>query len=518
MSSVYNTEPPCSGKVVLHTTYGDIQLDLWSKEAPRACRNFIQLSLEGYYDNTIFHRIIKDFLIQGGDPTGTGTGGESIYGEPFRDEIHTRIRFNHRGQLAMANANKPHTNTSQFFITLSTCEWLNKKHTIFGTVSGSTIFNALRMGEVETDSNDRPVEPPRLKSVEVLDNPFDDIFPRDISKPKPEDLKAQQERAKEERKKKEFDKKYKKKKLSLLSFGDEEAEAPVENTGMKSSHDMLQDDKRLAPSEVESGKTQNEDEGKQKNSNKEEGKEQTTNSEARSSDKSVHNEPEDFEEKMRKKIEAKKATTEKKGASEDGNNKKSIDERYEDFRKLLKREGDEKKRATKVKGAAAENEEQAQKLLTPAQQLRRKYIDRKRQHGSREKETLERLNKFKASLQSVTKDPSIEAKLDSDKTEGYHGQVLEDEGDEEENSFEWMAAQLKQHKHVDDEYRAGTEIDDGMMTYDPVRDKEKPAPGPVEFGKNMGGGPHEKEMSSKRSRGSERESRDRSKKHKSERP
>ena len=74
MSSVYVNEPPTDGKVILHTTVGEIEVELWSKEIPKGCRNFVQLCLEGYYDNTIFHRVIKDFIVQGGDPTGTGQG------------------------------------------------------------------------------------------------------------------------------------------------------------------------------------------------------------------------------------------------------------------------------------------------------------------------------------------------------------------------------------------------------------------------------------------------------------
>lgn len=96
MSSVYMHEPPTSGKVIFHTNHGDLEIELWVNETPLACRNFIQLSLEGYYDNTIFHRLIKGFMIQGGDPTGTGEGGESIYERPFRDEFHSRLRFSHR--------------------------------------------------------------------------------------------------------------------------------------------------------------------------------------------------------------------------------------------------------------------------------------------------------------------------------------------------------------------------------------------------------------------------------------
>ena len=132
MSSVYITEPPTHGKVLLHTTAGDVDIELWPREAPLACRNFCQLCMEGYYEGTVFHRIIRNFMIQGGDPTGTGEGGESVWGKPFKDEFHQRIRFNHRGQVAMANPGKIDDNGSQFFITLGECDWLDKKHTIFG--------------------------------------------------------------------------------------------------------------------------------------------------------------------------------------------------------------------------------------------------------------------------------------------------------------------------------------------------------------------------------------------------
>lgn len=117
MSDIYVQEPPTSGKVVLKTTMGkqqlrlsekynlmilgDLDIELWANEAPRTCRNFIQLCLEGYYDGTIFHRMVPGFMIQGGDPTGTGTGGESIYGKPFADEFHQRLKFSHRGIVAM---------------------------------------------------------------------------------------------------------------------------------------------------------------------------------------------------------------------------------------------------------------------------------------------------------------------------------------------------------------------------------------------------------------------------------
>ncbi|CAM9603580.1 unnamed protein product, partial [Discosporangium mesarthrocarpum] len=247
MSNIYHTEPPTYGKVLLHTSFGDIDVELWSKECPKACRNFVQLAMEGYYDNTIFHRVIRKFMVQGGDPTGTGSGGESIYGKPFRDEIHTRISFNHRGQVAMANENSPGTNHSQFFFTLDKAEHLNKKHTIFGKITGNTIFNALRVGETETDKDDRPLDPARVTSVEVLLNPFDDITPRDLSRAgikAPGKTQAGDVHGAEGGKQ---PKKKGKKDFKLLSFGEEaeeeEKELSAGGGGMASAHDALEDEK-----------------------------------------------------------------------------------------------------------------------------------------------------------------------------------------------------------------------------------------------------------------------------------
>lgn len=116
MSTLYVTEPPTDGKVILHTSKGEIEVELWAKEAPKAVRNLLTLALEGYYDACVWHRIVPGFCIQTGDPTGTGHGGESIYGSPFADEFHQRLRFNRRGLVAMANAGEANTNDSQFFV------------------------------------------------------------------------------------------------------------------------------------------------------------------------------------------------------------------------------------------------------------------------------------------------------------------------------------------------------------------------------------------------------------------
>lgn len=119
--------------VVLETNQGAIEVKLFSDIAPKACENFLGLTKKGYYDKTLFHRVIKGFMIQGGDPTGTGRGGESIWGKPFVDEVSLEVKFDKPGILAMANAG-PGTNGSQFFITTAATPWLNMKHTIFGEV------------------------------------------------------------------------------------------------------------------------------------------------------------------------------------------------------------------------------------------------------------------------------------------------------------------------------------------------------------------------------------------------
>ncbi|XP_032000463.1 spliceosome-associated protein CWC27 homolog [Hylobates moloch] len=243
MSNIYIQEPPTNGKVLLKTTAGDIDIELWSKEAPKACRNFIQLCLEAYYDNTIFHRVVPGFIVQGGDPTGTGSGGESIYGAPFKDEFHSRLRFNRRGLVAMANAGS-HDNGSQFFFTLGRADELNNKHTIFGKVTGDTVYNMLRLSEVDIDDEERPHNPHKIKNCEVLFNPFDDIIPREIKRPKKEKPEEEVKKLKPKGTKN----------FSLLSFGEEaeEEEEEVNRVSQsmkgksKSSHDLLKDDPHLS--------------------------------------------------------------------------------------------------------------------------------------------------------------------------------------------------------------------------------------------------------------------------------
>ena len=140
--------------VIFETSLGAFSVELYSQHAPQSCKNFRELARTGYYDSTTFHRVIRGFMAQGGDPTGTGRGGESIYGGKFRDEITRELKHVGAGVLAMANSG-PHTNGSQFYITLAPAPWLDGKHSIFGRVAPG--MGAVRkLGMVPVDANDRP--------------------------------------------------------------------------------------------------------------------------------------------------------------------------------------------------------------------------------------------------------------------------------------------------------------------------------------------------------------------------
>lgn len=162
--------PNKKGYVRVHTTHGDLNIELHCDIAPRACENFITLCERGYYNGIAFHRSIRNFMIQGGDPTGTGKGGESIWGKPFKDEVNSKLLHSGRGVISMANSG-PHTNGSQFFILYKSANHLNYKHTVFGTVVGA-LTTLAAMEKVPVDDNDRPLEEIKITSVEVFANPY----------------------------------------------------------------------------------------------------------------------------------------------------------------------------------------------------------------------------------------------------------------------------------------------------------------------------------------------------------
>ena len=152
-------------EATLHTTAGPVTIELFDDDAPKTVDNFRKLSADGFYDGLTFHRVIPDFMIQGGDPTGTGRGGP---GYQFEDEFNTHKVD--RGALAMANAG-PNTNGSQFFIvTADACPWLDGKHTVFGRVtSGMEIAD--KIAELPSDGNDKPRDDAVIERVELAADP-----------------------------------------------------------------------------------------------------------------------------------------------------------------------------------------------------------------------------------------------------------------------------------------------------------------------------------------------------------
>ena len=149
--------------VTIETNMGNITIALKPDVAPKAVENFLQLAKKDYYNDVIFHRVIKGFMIQGGDPTGTGRGGESVYGKPFEDEFSPTLSFTKPGILAMANAG-PKTNGSQFFITTAATPWLNNRHTIFGEVieGYSTVQ---KIENTAVNGQDKPLTPVKILKI-----------------------------------------------------------------------------------------------------------------------------------------------------------------------------------------------------------------------------------------------------------------------------------------------------------------------------------------------------------------
>lgn len=148
---------------IIKTNMGTIEIELFADKTPKTVENFVGLAEKGYYKGVIFHRVIKDFMLQSGDPTGTGRGGASFWGGKFEDEFVSDLKHDTPGILSMANAG-PNTNGSQFFITLVATPWLDGKHTVFGKViNGMDVVYAI--GKVKTAAGDKPVDEVVMEEV-----------------------------------------------------------------------------------------------------------------------------------------------------------------------------------------------------------------------------------------------------------------------------------------------------------------------------------------------------------------
>lgn len=238
------SEPATSGKVVFETTHGPLELQLWCRECPATTRLFLQLCIDGFYDNMLFHRIVPSFLIQTGAIRQTSTARAPVgdyvdsamkeYRKAIQTEtalerrkleLHSRLRFNHRGQVSMALPVEDDEDAEdlqpQFFITLEESRNLDGKYVLFGTITGPTFFNAMRIGNMDVDpSTNQPVDldnAPRIISVKIVDNPLhQDITPQQRIPWRV----MQKEAPKKKKRKGKFDR-------NVLSFGDEIEDADV---------------------------------------------------------------------------------------------------------------------------------------------------------------------------------------------------------------------------------------------------------------------------------------------------
>ena len=154
---------------IIQTNMGTIELELFADKTPKTVENFVGLANKGYYNGVIFHRVIDNFMIKGGDPTGTGRGGQSLWGGKFEDEFVPELKHDSEGILSMANAG-PNTNGSQFFITLVPTPWLDGRHTVFGKVmKGMDVVKAI--GKVPRNQQDRPLKDVVMEKVTIEKRP-----------------------------------------------------------------------------------------------------------------------------------------------------------------------------------------------------------------------------------------------------------------------------------------------------------------------------------------------------------
>ncbi|XP_063983004.1 spliceosome-associated protein CWC27 homolog [Diachasmimorpha longicaudata] len=472
MSNIYIQEPPTTGKVMMKTSVGDLDLELWTKEAPKACRNFIQLCMEGYYNDTIFHRLVKGFIVQGGDPTGTGEGGESIYGQPFKDEFHTRLRFCRRGLLAMANAGKD-DNGSQFFFTFSATPELQNKHTIFGKVAGDTIYNMLKLEDALVDSNERPQYPQKVIRTEVLINPFNDIVPRHITTDK-------------ESKETKKAKKSGVKNFKLLSFGTEAEEDEEESDVLskklkgrgKSAHDNPGDSSLSSAPAVEPSGPPSKKKKVDRSSDWE------SDGEAQDEEEIERRRKETAEMKQRifDKLKDKNSSQKKKAeptyadASDHSDDEYYLGKDRHDERKKkaeeIRKEIKQFKREVHSEKKAKEEDDRKQKEQSLKKIERKKILNdyipdqqkyeearakMPKKEKDRDKFALELLNRFKTKLNSK--------KMESQPTEGSPYDTPDD-GDETDDS--WMMHRLQcEEKNPVLAKDASTKADDWFEIYDP---------------------------------------------------
>jgi peptidyl-prolyl cis-trans isomerase SDCCAG10 len=502
MSSVYATEPATSGRVIFETTHGPIEIQLWCRECPETTRIFLQLCLDGFYDNMIFHRILPNCFIQTGalrQPAVLEDEESIRNNEEYRSkiqadqalerrqyEVHSRLKFNHRGQVAMAltvqgDEGQLEEIQPQFFITLEDTPFLDGKHVLFGTVSGPTVFNAIRIGKVDVDEETNQPKgdleyAPRIKSVKIVDNPLHSNL---TSQPK---VPWRAESKPKEKKKK---KRKGKRDINVLSFGDEMEQDDGDEglPAMKSSHDVLQS-RKLSKAVDESVKEAVE------NASADVDRTEKPATRKEKSPRIYPTEEEDPNAKSEEQPDVQEASEELH--SEEERKIKYLAKRSE---APLQNDLAKSSETAQLQDAPKAEGGKRDSAMSMVEARRAKYVKGRKNKTEREDETLAKLSAFqnkvrggvgkaKESKRRDDKDNSLASRMAerahaatnarADQNDGgpaYHGQVLESDGDEE-GSSNWIQTEFMCRRHMDHQSREGLGGDGrDMDDYEVVDDK-----------------------------------------------
>lgn len=412
-------EPATSAKAVLNTTKGPIEIELWAKECPLASRNFLQLCLDGYYDGCKFHRVVKDFIVQAGDPSGTGYGGSAIYENgDFADEFHSRLKFDRRGLVGCANAGAKDTNGSQFIITLAATPGLNGRNTLFGRVVGETIYNVLTIGSAEVEEDDRPLYPATITSAEVIIPYFTDLRKTE----KPQDARPQA-----------YDismKKEKRKPKVKLQYRDDDEDDEDDDLGPK-----LKKTKKLPNTIKRDARAQ---------------QQQAPQSTTPMDENTAKPPPPEEELLLNKKPPSKKATEEQPLSS-------------------IHDQINAMKASIKNKSSTANPDSKPAGKLSALEELRKNYKAQpargKRAKASREQETLSMIESFKTKLYSAKEDSSPTTTT-TDKELNSDDELPSDYEDKPDDALDFLGHQFKE-----EEKSAPAPDEDLLVTIDPLEEK-----------------------------------------------
>ena len=395
--------------------------------------------------------MVPDFIVQGGDPTNTGHGGESVWGRPFKDEVHSRLRFVRRGLVAMANSGKD-DNGSQFFFTLAPTRELQNKHTIFGKVVGDTIYNMLRLSEGHLEDGDRPKYPHKILRTRVLINPYNDITPRET---------IQQEVERKSKKSKPESKMKATKDFKLLSFGaeaeDDEESMAAASEGRKSkgksAHDLGDDPRLLAAADKDQLGVRDDDDDSE---DEEERKQQELNSvKEKFLKRKAEKELLDIRTKLKKTdaVEEFLKDQAKDGGKDDDDDleyecpiqkekqrrKEEIQKEFKALAKELKPKKQKEKKEEDNEEDKMTEEERNNDMLQSFHREQRKYKEKTKgnvpkKKASREDATLAMLAEFKQKLEKISDDTETGEK------------VSKEDGEEDEEDVagdDWMKNTLR---------------------------------------------------------------------------